>query len=234
MSMIPALFVALAILTGLPSQPAKHPPTPAPAASTAAAGKRIGDPYPFATCPISGKKLGDGAVTKLYEGREIRFCCSDCPAQFEKDLKASLAKVDEKIIKDQSPLYPIKTSVVSGKDLPSHPVDFVYGNRLVRLADKEEEKAFLKDPAKHIETLDKAAIKEQAKDYPLTKCVVSDEAFGGDMGEPVDVVLGGRLIRLCCPSCKKELQKDPAKFIAAVDKARKEKAGADGAKPRGG
>lgn len=235
MSMLPALLVAVAMLASLPAQPEKHAEPATAATSTTADGKRVGDPYPFATCPISGKKLADGAVTKLYEGREVRFCCPNCPATFEKDLKANLAKIDEKIVKDQMPLYPLKTSVVTGKDLPEKPTEYVYGNRLVRLGDEKEEAAFLKEPAKFLETLDKAAVKQQAKDYPLTKCVVSDEAFGGDMGEPVDVVLGGRLIRLCCPSCKKELQKDPAKFIAIIDKARKEKAGkGEGEKPRGG
>ena len=50
---------------------------------------------------------------------------------------------------------------------------------------------------------------------------MSDEAYGGEMGEPVDLVYAGRLIRVCCKSCKKDVLNDPAKFIAAVDSERK-------------
>jgi YHS domain-containing protein len=184
---------------------------------------RVGDPYPLGTCPITGKKLGTmgDPVVKVYDGREVRFCCPACPEKFEKDKAANLAKLDEKIVKDQSPLYPLKTSVVTGKDLPAHPYEFVYGNRLVRLGAESEKAEFLKDPKKSLGDLDKAVIAAQGKDFPLKKCPVSGEAFGGDMGEPVDLVLAGRLVRLCCNACKKDLDKDPAKYIAAVDAARK-------------
>src|SRR5262245_30996294 len=69
----------------------------------AKATDRVGDPYPLETCPISGKKLGTmgNPVVKTYGGREVRFCCPECPAQFEKNLVANLAKLDEQIIKDQ-------------------------------------------------------------------------------------------------------------------------------------
>lgn len=179
---------------------------------------RVGEAYPLATCPISGGKLGSmgDPIVKLYDGREVRFCCKSCPPKFEKDLSKSLAALDEAIIKDQAPLYPLKTSVVSGKALPEKPVEFVYGNRLVRVASEEEKTAFMKEPAKLIGELDKAATDAQVKDYPLKKCVVSGEDLGS-MGKPVDVVVGGRLVRLCCKSCKKDVLNDPAKFIAAVD-----------------
>lgn len=185
-------------------------------------GVRAGEAYPLSTCPISGSKLGSKGdpIVKLYDGREVRFCCKSCPPQFEKDLAKSLASLDEAIIKDQAPLYPLKTSVVSGKALPEKPVEFVYGNRMVRVAGDEEKTAFMKEPAKFIGELDKAAIEAQAKDYPLKKCAVSGEELGS-MGKPVDVVVGGRLVRLCCKSCKKDVLNDPAKFIAAVDGERK-------------
>lgn len=202
----------------------EHPAKPAQPTPAKAAEKRVGDPYPLATCPISGKKLGEmGApVTRLYDGREIKFCCDQCPSSFEKDLAANLAKVDAAIVKDQTPLYPLDTSVVTGKKLPEKDaVDFVYGNRLVRLGADSEKAEFLKEPTKYLETLDKAVIAAQGKDYPLKKCVVSDEELGS-MGKPKDVVLGGRLIKLCCKSCLKDTMKDPAKYIAMVDEARKE------------
>jgi YHS domain-containing protein len=189
----------------------------------AKAGDRVGDPYSLDTCPISGKKLGamGDPIVKVYDGREVRFCCAQCPPNFEKDLSANLAKIDEKIIKDQGPLYPLRTSVVTGKDLPAKPYEFVYGNRLVRLGAESEKADFLKDPKKYLAELDKAAVAQQSKHYPLKTCPVSKDELGGDMGGPVDMVVGGRLIRLCCKDCKKDLEQDPAKFIAMVDAARK-------------
>ena len=184
---------------------------------------RVGDPYALGTCPISGNKLGEmgDPVVKVYDGREVRFCCDKCPPEFEKNLAANLAKLDEKMIKDQGPLYPLKTSVVTGKDLPANPYEFVYGNRLIRLGAESEKADFLKDPRKYMADLDKAVIAAQKKDYPLKTCMVSKDKLGGDMGEPMDYVIAGRLIRTCCKDCRKDLEKDPAKFIATLDDARK-------------
>jgi hypothetical protein len=186
---------------------------------------RIGGPYSLDTCPITGKKLGamGDPDVRLYDGREVRFCCPMCSPKFEKDMAANLAKLDERIVKDQTPLYPLKTSVVTGKDLPAKPFEFVYGNRLVRLGAESEKTEFLKDPKTLLATLDKAVVEQQGKDYPLKTCPVSKEELGGDMGKPVDLVVGGRLVRLCCKDCKKDIEKDPAKFVAMVDAARKGK-----------
>ncbi|HVU63725.1 MAG TPA: hypothetical protein VHC70_07100, partial [Phycisphaerales bacterium] len=178
---------------------------------------------------ISGAELGSMGkpVVKLYDGREVRFCCKACPPKFEKNLAESFAKLDKAIIKDQAPLYPLKTSVVTGKDLPAKPFEFVYGNRLIRVGDESEKASFMKDPAKHLAELDKAAIAAQGKEYPLKTCPVSHEALD-DMGGPVDVVVAGRLIRLCCDGCKKDLMSNPARFVAIVDAARKDNAPAHG------
>src|ERR1043165_5681480 len=114
--------------------------------------ERAVEPYLFDTCPISGKKLGamGDPVVKAYDGREVRFCCTACPEKFESDKAASLSRLDDRIIKDQGPLYPPKASVVSGKDLPGAPFEFVYRNRLVRLGAEGERAEFLKDPARYM------------------------------------------------------------------------------------
>jgi hypothetical protein len=62
-------------------------------------------------------------------------------------------------------------------------------------------------------------IAQQIPSYPTMTCVVSGELMGGDMGEPIDVLHEGRLVRLCCKMCMKELEKDPAAVMAAVDAA---------------
>jgi YHS domain-containing protein len=209
----------------LAAEPPKDTVKPAPAAA-AGEVKRVGDPYPLATCPVSGKKLGEKGdpVVKLYDGREVRFCCSACPAEFEKDLPKSLTSLDAAMVKDQLALYPMNASVVSGKkfDEKVKPVDFIYGNRLVRLAGEGEKADFLKDPTKYVDILDKATVAAQEKSYTMTTCPVSEEKLG-EMGEPRNLVVAGRLIRLCCKSCVKDVMKDPAKFIALVDDARKAK-----------
>lgn len=250
------LVLTAAILSGwacstLMAQPAGHDHqhgTPAKADAPqsekdqkpekAVAEKRVGDPYPLVTCPITGEKLGSMGepVVKLYEGREVRFCCKSCPAKFEKDLAKSLESLDAAIITDQGPIYPLTTSVVTDKDLPatpSKPYDFVYGNRLIRLGAESEKADFLKDPKKYLAKLDEAVIAAQGKDYPLKTCPVSKEDLGG-MGEPVNVVVAGRLVRLCCNGCKKDLMKDPLKYIAAVDAAKKDAKPADAGSPKHG
>lgn len=210
------------------SPAANEPNSHAAPASDSSASKpsdRIGDPYPLDTCPISRNKLGamGDVVVKVYNGREVRFCCSTCEPKFEKDLPASFAKLDAKIEQDQAPLYPLTTSVVTGKPLPAEPFEFVYGNRLVRLGAESEKEAFLQDPAKYFAALNAAAIKAQAGSYPLTKCPVSDEDLGGAMGEADSVVVGGRVIQICCSDCKSGIEQDPAKYINILDQARNAK-----------
>lgn len=238
-SIVPCV-AALSLSAGIASAQPHAAPQPKPTtghATPAKAEARLGDPYPLSTCPITGKRLGSTGdpVIKVYDGREVRYCCSGCPAKFEKDFVASLAQLDEKIVADQAPLYPLRTSVVTGKDLPAAPAkpyEFVYGNRLVRLGAEIEKADFLKEPKNFLAALDKAVVEQQGKDYALKTCPVGEEKLG-DMGEPVDHVVGGRLIRLCCEACKKDIEKNPAKFIALVDAARKGEAGSK-TKPHAG
>ena len=41
-----------------------------------------------------------------------------------------------------------------------------------------------------------------------------------DGEEPTEVVVAGRLIRLCCPDCMEALVRNPAEYIAKIDEAR--------------
>ena len=56
------------------------------------------------------------------------------------------------------------------------------------------------------------------KGYPLKKCPVSNEEFGGDM-TPVKATHGGTDVWLCCKNCKKKFDKDPAKYAKMVKDA---------------
>ena len=55
--------------------------------------------------------------------------------------------------------------------------------------------------------------------YPLKKCAVSDEAFGGEMGKPIKVTHEGTDVYLCCKSCLKDFKADPAKYVKMVKDA---------------
>ena len=62
---------------------------------------------------------------------------------------------------------------------------------------------------------------EKPKPYPLKTCVVSGEKFGGDMGDPYIFTHQGREIKLCCKSCLKDFNKEPAKYIKKLEEAEK-------------
>lgn len=57
-------------------------------------------------------------------------------------------------------------------------------------------------------------------EYPLQKCVVSDEALG-EMGKPIKVTHEGTDVYLCCKSCVKDFNKDPGKYVKLVKDAKK-------------
>ena len=208
-----ALIVISLFTVSLQAQPAAEKPQ-----------ETKGDPYTLSTCPVSGKILGSAGdpVVFDYEGREVRFCCPACVDKFKANPKGFLEKTDAAIIKEQLPFYPLATCVVSGEKLGGDmgiPLDYVYNNRLVRFCCPSCLKDFQKDPQKYLQKLDKAVIDKQEAAYPLKTCVVSGEALGGAMGDPVEIVVGNRLVKLCCNGCVKKVKADPAKYIALLDKA---------------
>ena len=60
------------------------------------------------------------------------------------------------------------------------------------------------------------------KDYPLTKCPVSDEKLG-EHGKPVKAAAEGTDVWLCCKSCIKDFNKEPKKFVKMVKDAEAKK-----------
>ena len=54
----------------------------------------------------------------------------------------------------------------------------------------------------------------------LKTCPVSDELLG-EMGKPVVFVFEGQEVKLCCKGCKKDFDKDPAKYIKKIRAADK-------------
>ena len=116
--------------------------------------------------------------------------------------------------------YPLKECLVSGekftREAPA--VSFVVDGTLLRTCCDDCVVKVKAEPAKYIERVH-AAIKEQQRDsYPFDKCFVSDEALGS-MGDPIELIHQGRLVRLCCKGCVKTFKKDPAKHMALIDEA---------------
>jgi hypothetical protein len=58
----------------------------------------------------------------------------------------------------------------------------------------------------------------KAKPYTLKTCAVSGEKLG-EMGDPYVFVHQGREIKLCCKSCLKDFNKNPAKYVKKVEEA---------------
>jgi YHS domain-containing protein len=179
---------------------------------------RKGDAYPLDVCPVSGQKLGsmgDPIIHVTAEGREVRFCCDGCPKKFTAEPAKYLAKIDEKIIAAQTAFYPLHTCAVSGEELvKGEAVDYVYGNRLVRLCCHDCERGVKRSPDKVLAKLDEAVVARDKKIYPLKTCIISGDTLGDGA---VDFVFANRLVRFCCGGCKKKFEKDPTGNLAKID-----------------
>jgi YHS domain-containing protein len=53
----------------------------------------------------------------------------------------------------------------------------------------------------------------------LRTCPVSGDKLGGDMGKPFVFVYQGQEVKMCCPMCKADFDKDPAKYIKKIQDA---------------
>lgn len=200
-----------------------HGETPASQPAEAEAAEFTGDPYPLSFCVVTGDELDamGGPVALVHEGRHLQFCCDSCKEEFIKDPGKWSAKIDEEIVEQQIERYPLETCMVSGEKLGEMgpPVDIVVGNRLVRLCCGGCEKAVRANPEKYLDQLDQAAAEAQRADYPLETCVVSGDELGGAMGDPVEVVFAGRLVRLCCEGCKGPFNDNPHSYLKKLDEA---------------
>ncbi len=174
------------------------------------------DPYPLAVDP-TGEKLGDKPVAYQHQGRDLLFANEQSLEAFKKDPAALLKKVDEQIVEQQLKLYPIDTCVVAGEKLGEmgDPVNVVVNNRLIRLCCGGCKKSAITKYDEHVKKLNAAAIEQQAPKYANKTCVVSEQDEVGD--KPTDLVIGGRLVRLCCEDCEAAVKANPAKYLAKVE-----------------
>jgi hypothetical protein len=189
-------------------------------ALSAEEAKIIGDPYALNTCIVSNQKLGSMGepVVINHDGREIKVCCNGCIKLFTKKADEFIQKIDATMVKEQLKYYPLDTCVVAGGKLGGmgEPKNIIYHNRLVRFCCDGCKPQFEKDPDKFIKAMDQAVIKKQLATYPLDTCVVGGAKLGA-MGDPVNVVIANRLVRLCCSGCETKLKKDPIAFLSKIE-----------------
>ncbi|MSQ90485.1 MAG: hypothetical protein EXS01_03710 [Phycisphaerales bacterium] len=206
-------------------------------ASSRVAADAKGAPYPLPNCPVSGQPLGSDPTilvmedpsNPLNDGREIRFCCPKCVASFSADPSKFLPAIDAAIIAQQSARYPLTYCVVMTEDpLPTagspdfdKVKDIVVLNDMIRICCPGCAKKIKKDPAKFVAMVHAAAIAAQKKDYPLVTCPISGEALDADAAE---IVIGERLVRLCCDGCAKKARANPTAIFAKLDAAAAPKA----------
>ena len=57
-------------------------------------------------------------------------------------------------------------------------------------------------------------------DYPLKTCLISDEPLGSH-GDVVTLKHEGVTVKLCCEGCVEDFEKDPKKFLAKLEAAKK-------------
>lgn len=135
--------------------------------------------------------------------------------------KQKEGKVDEAtaaIVKAQLPSYPLETCLISGEKLGEDAKNVVVEGSLVRTCCGQCAKKVRKDPATYVAKVEAAVKKAQLASYPMKTCPISDEKLGS-MGDPLDVVVGTRLVRLCCKGCVKGLKKDQGAAMAKVNAA---------------
>jgi len=169
-------------------------------------------------------------IEKFYGDRQVRFCTRKCPAKFEKDLPESLEKLDDAIVAQQKPRYPLDTCVVSGKALDGpgvDAVDFVYKNRLVRFCCAACIDQFKQDPAPFLAKLDSALIQSE-EDYPLNRCVVSGDSLPVPGHTQIDAVIGCRLLRVCGEHCFSRVMRNPSRYFAILENVREGKLSVEG------
>lgn len=201
---------------------ARETPSPVSTPTAEAPSRQLqGDRYYFDKCAGCGHRLGTrGDVIEAdTDGQHLRFCRQSCADEFTAHKSEKLALLDRKMIDDQLPWYPLKVSVVSDAPLSGTPLDFIWGNRLIRVNDESEKSRFLANPQPYFDRLTQAALDVRCADYPITKCPVQ----GRPIIEPEDglnaVVIGYRVVRVCCPPCGELVRERPNHYLPIIDLA---------------
>ena len=183
------------------------------------------DTYPLDTCVVSGRPFAGAKMQVVeVEGRKLKLCSPECADKVRNDPQTHIGKLDRAVVEAQLADYPLDRCPVSGKPLGSmgEPAKIVLDNHLVQLCCKgctSKAKAKKEEIARSIQA---AAYAKQKDTYPLKTCVNTGEKL--DPKATIEVMHGPTLLRFCCEDCIAELNKTPAKMVAKLNAARKDKA----------
>lgn len=115
--------------------------------------------------------------------------------------------------------YPSEVCVVRDRPLEKGKAVVVeHDGETAKVCCKRCAKAFKGDPEKYLAKLHQRIITAQKASYPLETCVVSGKKLGA-MGDPHDIVVAGRLVRLCCKGCVKKARKNADATLAKIGAA---------------
>ncbi len=187
------------------AQDGAKPAAPAKAAAPAAQeSKKAEVIVPFfgnEKCPVSGKAIDKNQSVEV-DGQRVYTCCKNCVAKVKADFKgmAAIAYKDAKKVDN-------KTCPVSGHAIVEGKAKtMTWQGHTVSLCCADCEKAFAKEPLIMV-----AKAQYGAEDLKNAKCPIqADQEFDGEHV----VIYKGKIVRLCCPDCAGDFQKDPDKAFA--------------------
>jgi len=140
--------------------------------------------------------------------------CAVLPAQDNKPAEQAQTPA----VVQKPALYPDNLCIVSDEPIEADIVTVTVGGETFKTCCKKCAAKVEKDPAKYAAKLAEKQKAAQLANYPLKTCVVSKEELGS-MGEPVQVMLEGTLVQLCCKSCTKKAMAKPAETAQKVKDA---------------
>lgn len=178
--------------------------------------------YPLRACILTGKAFSNANPAKpvVFGGRLYLIASGAETKKLEAQPDVFAKRIEDAVVKQQKPLYPMETCVVSGEELGSmgDPIELVHGTRLVRLCCKGCKGEFAKNRAEYLEKVNVRMIENQRKTYPLDRCLVDKEKLADH--KPIDHLYGVTLVRVCGEKCLGSFKENPDMILARLRKAR--------------
>jgi len=114
--------------------------------------------------------------------------------------------------------YPLDECLVSGEPLGETMQEITVQGRTVRTCCGTCADTLENSPEVFLAEFDEATREAQLERYPTQLCIVSGEPLGS-MGDIIEHLEAGRLVRMCCEGCVKGFQKKSARYFAELDAA---------------
>jgi YHS domain-containing protein len=205
-ALVTGAFAGLA-LSGVAQDGAK-PAAPKPAApkqdAPKADAKKDEVIVPFfgnEKCPVTGKAVDKNQSVEV-DGQRVYTCCKNCVPKVKADFKGMVAIAYKDAKKIDNKTCPVSGHPIAGDKVKA----MTWQGHTLSLCCGDCEKAFLKEPLIMV-----AKAQYGAEDLKNAKCPIqNDQDFDGEH----IVIYKGKIVRMCCPDCPADFQKDPAKAFA--------------------